>query len=83
MNLPDLPIDADGSLRPRPAPPDFSTERRAKSLALQIERRWHQAGHPDVRTWIEKRGDKRSRRYEIRSNLVNGLPPKKVSHDSD
>lgn len=57
------------------------------ALAARLTAWWHTAGFPGARFWpvecramIEKVGDDgeitdRYRRWDIRSNLVNGIPP--------
>lgn len=58
----------------------------AARLAARIMRFWHQAGHKNVRAWAEpvkialpqKSGKETVRTidaYQVRSNLLNGLPP--------
>ncbi len=39
--------------------------------ARLIQRLWHELGHRDVRTWVERAGHMRV----VRSNLINGMPP--------
>jgi hypothetical protein len=56
----------------------------AIAMAAKIRRIWHKAGH-EVHAWVEPINVKLGAReksimlYQVRSNLVNGLPPRKVA----
>jgi hypothetical protein len=56
----------------------------AIAMAAKIRRIWHNTGH-DVHAWVEPIDVKLGARekpimlYQVRSNLVNGLPPRKVA----
>lgn len=67
--------------------PEFRGEngRSAIQIAEIIRKVWHDLGHKTVKTWVEKYdlttefGNKLNQRKHIefvKSNLVNGLPPK-------
>lgn len=71
-------------------PPFYSTkwtrgERSNEDVAHTIEAKWREAGHPEVRAWVERvpmlvkdrlSGNMTTGYREIiRSNLVAGLPP--------
>jgi hypothetical protein len=58
----------------------------AIAMAAKIRRLWQEKGHThDVHTWVEPIDVKLGARekpimlYQVRSNLVNGLPPRKVA----
>jgi hypothetical protein len=57
--------------------PPFEEEKIAQRFARQIERYWAGVGYPTVRCRVERvtQGLNRSWSYEIRSNLIRGLPP--------
>lgn len=44
----------------------------AHRMAERLQRYWHVRGYRQVRFWVEETGNK----YDIRSNLVEGVPPK-------
>jgi hypothetical protein len=55
---------------------DHCGEDGALRLRDNIERFWAERGH-NVRVWVSKEGfspSMRSARFDLRSNLVNGLP---------
>jgi len=66
MQVPPLAHVAHGSLL---LPP-----RRLEQYAALIMHHWHCLGHTGVRVWLTKKQE--GMRQEIRSNLVNGLPPR-------
>lgn len=47
-----------------------------EDLAKRAEVSWHSLGHRNVRFWVETDANKRGTIHAIRSNLVNGLPPR-------
>ena len=57
--------------------PDFDDVRTAKGYAQRVETYWAELGHRNVRCWVEaiSVGAHGRSAYEIRSNLVRGLPP--------
>jgi hypothetical protein len=57
--------------------PDCDNARTAKNVGRQIEIYCADLGHSNVRRWVERVSAERNRdsSYEIRSNLVGGLPP--------
>jgi hypothetical protein len=57
---------------------DCLTYRGATVLAKKIERYWHARGHHSVTAWIHefRYADIPSAQFAVRSNLINGLPPK-------
>jgi len=60
-----------GAVKPHrfQAPP-----RTLEQYAALIMHAWHGLGHSGVRVWLTKKQG--GARQEIRSNLVNGLPPR-------
>lgn len=61
--------------------PDTLCRKGAMALAKRLERYWHERGYPAARFWaepIEERFQKigTSEIYRIKSNLLNGLPPR-------
>ena len=64
---------------PQPAQ-DWSDPRHAEALCKGLTLLWLERGYR-VRFWVEvgrfrgKRGNPRRRRADIRSDLINGLPP--------
>lgn len=62
---------------------DHFTFRGATKLAKTIEHYWHSRGHRNVTTWLHefRYADLPSAQFAVRSNLLNGLPPKKY-HDA-
>jgi hypothetical protein len=56
---------------------DHGTKAGAEAVASRIMKLWHAHGHPDVRAWVVPRvgPDKDPRSYDVRTNLINGLPP--------
>lgn len=57
--------------------PDFCTKDGAFRLAKRIQQKWHDLGHANVRVWVcDAAEESRHGLYVVRSNLVNGLPPK-------
>ena len=62
-------------------PKDTLTKAGALRLARQLEKHWHDLGYPAARFWtqpVEERFAKvgTDEIYPVRSNLVNGLPPR-------
>ncbi|MFH1499882.1 MAG: hypothetical protein ABII82_18885 [Verrucomicrobiota bacterium] len=57
---------------------DWLTFGGACDLAAQIQAAWHADGHAQVKTRVEAIADKErgGGLYCVRSNLVNGLPPR-------
>lgn len=53
----------------------FSRADMNSILAREIQNRWHGMGCPSVRVWAGADGNE----LVIRSNLVNGLPPRRAS----
>jgi hypothetical protein len=68
-------------MQPQSAPgealPSFDEAKVAERCARQVEQYWAGLGHPDVWCRVERVSDGRNRQavYEIRSNLIRGLPP--------
>jgi len=64
---------------------DSFTMDGAIALAAKIKQLWHEKGNFEVHTWIEpikiKLGgrEKELTLYQVRSNLINALPPRKVA----
>ena len=58
--------------------PNFDEAKLANRYARQIENYWSGLGFPNVRCWVERvsAGANRGLGYEIRSNLIRGLPPR-------
>jgi hypothetical protein len=56
---------------------DWLTSLHAGELASQIQGHWRDTGHPNVFVWAEPVHLKLNKRniHQVRSNLVNGLPP--------
>jgi hypothetical protein len=56
---------------------DWSTAEGAQKLAQKIEHYWHQAGHHNVRAWVERVPSRKGQSYHaVRTNPIGGLPPK-------
>lgn len=52
------------------------TRAEADVLAQRVTRHWHARGHTHVRVWVEEAvHHKGGTSYEIKSNLVRGMPP--------
>lgn len=47
-----------------------------RDLADRAENKWHELGHTSVKFRVLLEHTKRGDIYVIRSNLINGLPPK-------
>lgn len=64
---------------------DGFTKDGAALLAATIAAKWASVGHPDVRVWIDDQAIERAavggvtRMPVVRSNLVNGLPPRRAT----
>jgi len=64
------------------SPQDWmGVKRNAQELVSRIEKYWHSRGYVKFKTQIQKRswitrGDRMITHYDIRSNLVDGIPPK-------
>jgi hypothetical protein len=65
--------------------PDYLCAAGAQYLAEKIKTFWHEGGHRNVATWIvtsrnlaaeDNPNDKPVATWGVRSNLINGLPPK-------
>jgi len=84
----ETPMDRQTAARPVPMPrgrprdgdyPDHTTKEGAEELARRLQQYWHDSGHPQVRFWVVPgtayvlRG---AARFDVRSNLVGGLPPR-------
>lgn len=58
---------------------DYTTEAGARRLAERIEHLWHQLGYDDVRADVVRSVYRRDAttdvRFDVRTNLVGGLPP--------
>lgn len=54
------------------------TRGQVQARAQALMRFWHRKGHPQVTAWVVCEGSDRGGDtvYSLRSNLVNGLPPK-------
>ena len=78
-----LKLAWDGSAKPRQR--DYLTKKGAEELATDIKTFWLSKGY-DIRVWIEKVERRRLAKkvavadgrpmFQIRSNLLNGLPPR-------
>lgn len=63
---------------------DSLTLSRAETLARKVSRYWRRLGYENVRAWAEPVHAKEHSAgklndvliYQVRSNLVNGLPPR-------
>ncbi len=57
---------------------DHTSKSGAQTLASRLEDYWRQRlGFPNAKFWTEKQSDTgRGTRYAVRSNLVDGVPPK-------
>jgi hypothetical protein len=65
---------------------DLSSEEGARLLAYELDQWWHARGFTQVQHWIEHRfyqpkrsgaeGKDRAGIWAVKSNLVNGLPPR-------
>lgn len=76
-----LPVTPRPPRADKPATADFLCRQGAMALAVRLERYWHERGYPAARFWaepIEERFGKigTSEIYRIKSNLLNGLPPR-------
>jgi hypothetical protein len=71
---------------PTPGKIDTLTRVGAEALAAQLDKFWHAACYPLAEHWIEKvvarrpkksgEGDVGTELWVVRSNLVDGLPPR-------
>lgn len=61
---------------------DFTTQSGSEYLCQRIERVWRALGYTDVRVWTERSSYQDSKRdkarFDVRTNLINGLPPSLV-----
>jgi hypothetical protein len=70
---------------------DLCSQEGAEAQAKELNAWWHARGHPEVQHWVEKipftaipgmkkhvphDGTTKHGVFGVRSNLVNGLPPK-------
>jgi hypothetical protein len=57
--------------------PSFDEIKVARRFARMVEQYWAEQGHPNVRCCVQRiaKGRNRHAGYEIRSNLLRGLPP--------
>ena len=64
-------------LNDNPLKSDLDAATIANKVARQVESYWAGLGHFNVRCWVERVsvGPNRGSSYEVRSNLVRGLPP--------
>jgi hypothetical protein len=65
-----------------PARPDHSSKDGAHKLAREIERYWREKGSTKIEAWVEpgakidgNQSTSHNARFDVRTNLVNGLPP--------
>lgn len=59
-------------IRPSPSiPPEHTTRVCAEALAARLTAYWHICGFPNAKFWPVAG----YHRWDIRSNLVNGIPP--------
>lgn len=58
--------------------PNYLTEGGAKALSQKIEQYWHKRGFDKMQAWVaeNRHGVACTRTYGVRSNLLNGWPPK-------
>lgn len=57
--------------------PSYLRKRENEELAKRIEKFWTERGFPKVRAWVESEGKGNDGFiYGVRSNLVNGEPPR-------
>jgi len=47
-----------------------------EDMAAKAENSWIVLGHSNVRFWVETDANSKGTLHAVRSNLVNGLPPK-------
>jgi len=58
--------------------PRSITKKMAQRMALDIQAYWFSKGHL-IHVWVERMGaNTLSRDYSVRSNMINGLPVKKI-----
>lgn len=72
-----LQSDGDAETKTR----DTLTKAGALRLARELEKHWHELGYPAARFWTEPIEERFAKVgtyeiYRVRSNLVNGLPPR-------
>lgn len=60
---------------------DFMTIRGANALRDAIIQYWHSRGHIGVSVQVVSRGFGSKTEFDVRSNLVNGLPRKVIRED--
>jgi hypothetical protein len=67
---------------------NLSSEEGARLLAYELNEWWHARGFPQVQHWIEhrlyqpkhgKESKERAGIWTVKSNLVNGLPPRQTT----
>ena len=59
--------------------PAYDMQHQNTDLANRLEKFWHARGYPKAKVWVEREpgtGKEGKAVYGIRSNLVNGVPPK-------
>lgn len=59
---------------------DYGSSYGAQILADRIRKLWHKCGHPQVMAWVDRRDGvqpSEGSRFDVRTNLVSGLPPPK------
>ncbi|HME20024.1 MAG TPA: hypothetical protein VKI44_01430 [Acetobacteraceae bacterium] len=62
--------------RKPPRSPDTLTRVGAERLCEKLDAFWHAAGFTAVRHWVELASSARGDVFVIRSNLINGKPPR-------
>lgn len=72
-------LQSDGDAEPKTR--DTLTKAGALRLARELEQHWHGQGYPAARFWTEPIDERFAKVgtyeiYRVRSNLVNGLPPR-------
>ena len=55
---------------------DTMTQEGARDLAASVAAFWHRKGHSHVKVWTEQVATGRVFVYCVRSNLINGMPPR-------
>lgn len=57
--------------------PNFtSSPIESAMLAEWVRDYWRERGYLNVKTWVARNGKDELPTYSVRSNLVNGLPPR-------
>ncbi len=59
---------------------DHTERSSAERYAARLAAYWHREGYTGVRFWVTPIETKRGTHWEVRSNLVRGLPLKENRH---